>query len=372
MTRRSRKTPRSSRRLPVWYVSLLCLLSIGGCIVWSAEHGLADAAHLTPLESTQALPAYHADRPPVPAVAFTVQRDDKNTAATAVQKEMQEQDYRELTASVGNTYGNLCNAGYAVTHQDSLFYISPTGIYHESLTSGKVRHITDMDGSFLNAGSDWLYYLDQDGYICKVTTDGKTGWQLTGQAACYLVLAGDWLYYIEAEETRCLYRIRVDGTGRQRLTDCTVLQVCPYNGWLYCTGFSDLFRIRPDGTGMEELLDKRFVYLQPRGNTVYAVRGDTQYGGTMVSIDLYMLEINPISEDTARCMMVDGDTIYYRNESKVGYLFAIQTNGENNHEVDVKTMDGISLAGNWFFYKRDGSPTLCRMCRDGSGAEDLP
>lgn len=377
MARRTNMS-RRPRRLPVWLIPAVCAVFAGGCILWASQYGLTDAAPLTPLPSTQALPVYHADRPPVPAVAFTVRNsgntpDDTADVQTDIQAEEPDQDYQKMTTPLGNTYGNLSNGAFAVTHEDSLFYITATGIYRQTVSGGQIKQIAETPGSFLNAGSDWLYYLDQGGHIQKVTADGKTGWQLCDQTARTLTLAGDWLYYTEKEDTSRLFRIRVDGTGREQLTDSDVLEVCPYDGWLYCAGFSSLFRMRPDGTGAETLVDKRCVYLQPQEGLLFAVRGDTQYGGTLIRIDLSTMDTTPLSEDTARCMLVSGETVYYRNDSKSGYLFTIRTNGNNDgRELTAKAVDNLCLAGDWFFYKRDGVPTLCRMRTDGSGAEELP
>lgn len=371
MRRHSRKTPRRSQHLPVWLVPSVCVLFVAGCIVWGTQYGLSEASRPTPLPSTQALPVFHADRPDMPATGFTIQTVGKSTEATLQPDNPQIEDFTILTTPVGNAYGNLSNTGHALTELEYVYFISSTGIYRDSVSGGQIRQITETGGSYLNYGSGWLYYIDGNGYIQKVTIDGKTGWQLSDKTVSYLALAGSWLYYTESEDTHRLYRLRVDGTGREQLTDYPVLEVCPYAGWLYCTGFSDLFRIRPDGTGTEKLLDARCVYLQPRDNTLFAVRGDKQYGGTLIRIDLNTMDITPLSEDTARCMVVSGDTVFYRNDSKFGYVFAISAGGGSGHEQIAKTVDTLCLAGNWFFYKRNGSPILCRMGIDGSGAEEL-
>lgn len=372
MRHHSRKTPRRSQHLPVWFIPLLCVLFIAGCIVWSTQYGLSEASRLAPLLSTQALPIYHADRPDVPSTVFSVQAMEKNTEPPQQETNPKKQEnYSSLTAPVGNTYGNLANAGFALTEEDYIFYISPTGIYRDSVSGGQLRQITEAGGSYLNFGSGWLYYLDGDGYIQKVTIDGKTGWQLCEQTAAYLALAGNWLYYVEAEESARLYRLRVDGTGREQLTDYPILEICPYEGWLYCAGFSDFFRIRPDGTAREELLDTRCVYLQPRDDILFAVRGDKQSGGTLIRIDLSTMDITPLSEETARCMVVSGDTVYYRNDSKFGYVFATGTGGGSGRQQVARTVDNLCLASDFFYYKRDGSPTLCRMSINGSNAEEL-
>ena len=372
MRHHSRKTPRRSQHLPVWFIPLLCVLFTAGCIVWVTQYGLSEASHLAPLPSTQALPIYHADRPDVPTTVFSVQAMEKNTQNTQREDTVKKhEDYTGLTTPVGNTYGNLANTGFALSEDSYIYFISPTGIYRDPEGGGEIRQIAEAGGSYLNYGSGWLYYIDGNGYIQKVTIDGKTGWQLGEQTAAYLALAGNWLYYVEAEESSRLYRLRVDGTGREQLTDYPVLEVCPYEGWLYCTGFSDLFRIRPDGTDREDLLDTRCVYLQPRDDTLFALRGDKQSGGTLIRLDLATMDIAPLSEETARCMVVSGDTVFYRNDSKFGYVFAIGTGGGSGREQVGKAVDNLCLAGDQFYYKRDGSPTLCRMGINGSNAEEL-
>ena len=64
----------------------------------------------------------------------------------------------------------------------------------------------------------------------------------------------------------------------------------------------------------------------------------------MIRIDLNTMDIIPLSEETARCMMVSGDTVYYRNDSKFGYIFVIGTGGGSGREQVARTVD-YSLPG---------------------------
>lgn len=63
------------------------------------------------------------------------------------------------------------------------------------------------------------------GEIRKINLDGSLNIKLCDDFASNIWINGQWLYYINyrgGNEENCLYRIKKDGSSRERLTDTTI------------------------------------------------------------------------------------------------------------------------------------------------------
>ncbi len=74
---------------------------------------------------------------------------------------------------------------------------------------------------------EWIYIIDQwgpedtleDDYsLCRVNTDGSNGQRLTKRGALNFSIAGDWIYFSGYEDDKS-YRVKIDGTGEELLSD---------------------------------------------------------------------------------------------------------------------------------------------------------
>ena len=50
----------------------------------------------------------------------------------------------------------------------------------------------------------------------------------------FLSVSGDWMYYHNGSDGGCLYRIKTDGSAREKLVDATVIFACvAEDGYVY-------------------------------------------------------------------------------------------------------------------------------------------
>jgi meiotically up-regulated gene 157 (Mug157) protein len=112
-----------------------------------------------------------------------------------------------------------------------------------------------------------LYYCSKNLY--KIRTDGTGRQKLNDDRCTDINVAGDWVYYCNMNDNNKLnskflevansilqisgklFRIRTDGTGRQKLSDDWCSNIVVAGDWVYYTSMKDNlkgYRIRTDGT----------------------------------------------------------------------------------------------------------------------------
>ena len=61
---------------------------------------------------------------------------------------------------------------------------------------------------------------------------------------------GDWIHYVNGLEDNKIYKIRIDGTQKQKVCDDHAGYLNVIDDWIYYVkGFDKLYKIRTDGTG---------------------------------------------------------------------------------------------------------------------------
>ena len=103
----------------------------------------------------------------------------------------------------------------------------------------------------------------------------------------------------------------------------------------------------------------------------FGAQGDE---GKLYKIEVVMPSgLLKICDDTASCINVIGDTIYYRNDSDGGALYSIRTDGAERKKVGDGACDFVSVENGWIYFstEADGKAALYRMRADGSEKTEL-
>ncbi|MDD4664319.1 MAG: DUF5050 domain-containing protein [Caldisericia bacterium] len=124
----------------------------------------------------------------------------------------------------GNSIGNLLNGGFVAQDQDWIYYasINPQGLYKVPINGKKKQKVCDDIGSSINVLSDWIYYSNatDNSTIYKVKTDGSERQKLYDEPfSSYLNIAGDWLYFMNENKFAMLFRIRTDGSEYEAVVE---------------------------------------------------------------------------------------------------------------------------------------------------------
>ena len=137
--------------------------------------------------------------------------------------------------------------------------------------------------------------MKTDGTEMKVLFEGEGGIH-------HFLIVENWIYYENGNDHQRIYRVNIDGSGKQKVNDDYYSSSINVAGdWIYyCIvdnfGYGPIYRIKIDGTGRQQLND-----------------------------------------DKSSCINIVDDWIYYRNstDSAVGggKLYRIKTNGDDKHKI---------------------------------------
>ena len=85
----------------------------------------------------------------------------------------------------------------------------------EEIRGNSVGNIAN--GGLVARQGDWIYYRNSsDGYkLYKVKTDGSGREKINDDSSWFINVVGDWIYYVNADDGYKLYKVKTDGSGRQ-------------------------------------------------------------------------------------------------------------------------------------------------------------
>jgi len=337
----------------------------------------------------------------------------------------------------GNTSGNLANGGDYAIQGDWIYF---TVRKYERMEGGRyISSITEEWGTIYQYVSDY-YSPNEETGLYKIHVDGTRRTKINNDECYNINVVGDWIYYQGAEykewkgfekysRENGIYRIRTDGTGREKLTELngtnTGLHVV--GNWIYYIinansidyinrkygdGSAGIYRIRTNGTGKERIVSgwcrnicvvDNWIYYEHydfeqwslnriRTNGTEKIRlsdndswdssykfyvvGDYifTYGG--FGSDMFLFNTDGKEETSLKfenivfSFNVDGDWIYYGsgmtasissggqttswNYSDIG-LFKIRIDGTDKTAIDTSyryyDVVRIHVLGDWIYYR---------------------
>ena len=134
-------------------------------------------------------------------------------------------------------------------------------------TSGReIARLNDAYSHFMNVLGQYVFCWDVDtGELRRMKTDGSDNVALVETSVDYVNACGDWVYYLNTDNAHDVHRVRIDGSGNERLTHLppdvpespsfspTFIYVI--DNRVYCRAFHSelagdaLFSVALDGTG---------------------------------------------------------------------------------------------------------------------------
>ncbi|MCZ8517870.1 MULTISPECIES: DUF5050 domain-containing protein [Paenibacillus] len=154
---------------------------------------------------------------------------------------------------------------------------------HTAASTDGTRPIAESDNYNLNNGGqlavadDWMYLnpnssYDGPNYLYKMKLDGSGKTRLTDDNAGSINVVGDWVYYTVVDKSKNvhqgIYKVRTDGTERTKLSDAPAGRITVDGDWIYyvdqeltgqeqySVGFyktKGIKKIRTDGSGESTL-----------------------------------------------------------------------------------------------------------------------
>ncbi len=162
----------------------------------------------------------------------------------------------EILDGVSNVY-NL------IVTQDKMYFISGANPYSTDLNGDNFKKLSEGFCQSLNLTNNSLYYQDNASYAVAITqkTDGSGRSVIKGDLLHYSMFPiseGDYLYYGD-NNSRNIYKTKIDGTERTKLCDDKTLYVNTDGQWVYYANEMDggkLYKVNIETLQREKLCDK--------------------------------------------------------------------------------------------------------------------
>ncbi len=242
----------------------------------------------------------------------------------------------------------------------------------------------------------WVYYTDRNyGGVYRMRSDGSNKQKIADVWVQNLNIVDGWVYYTILNSSG-LNRMKTDGSAKTKVTSRHVFSVNIVDGWIYYTAQNSIERMRCDGTGTELLLEypggkfpTEFRHLTVTGGYMYYevteyINLAELHRGERMNLTTRQTEI--LREDWSD-MIVDGDWVYYTYfdfcpEIPVG-IYRFSLNGENlQHffgDTYYTSITYMNVADGWIYFEmseRDESyhgsvSCLYRIDTDGTNLMKL-
>ncbi|MCL2196186.1 MAG: DUF5050 domain-containing protein [Treponema sp.] len=232
-------------------------------------------------------------------------------------------------------------------------------------------------GNIINFGivakkGDYIYYHNamDGGKIYKMRADGTQRQKLNNNESCFINVLGEWIYYIDFSGKGNIYKMRTDGTQPQKLNDEASYSLSVVGEWVYYLTSSDeskIYKMRTDGTQRQKLnndkidepfnLTDEWIYYANRddGRKIYKIRTD----GT---------QRQKLNNDYSSYINLEGDWVYYSNVSDGRKIYRMRTDGSLRQKLNNEQSAWINVSNGWVYYiSGHGNHTIyCKMRIDGS------
>ena len=158
------------------------------------------------------------------------------------------------------------------TKNDYIYKITINGTNEQVVVNEKtVGNFTVKDG--------WIYYLGTDNYIYKRDLNGNNKSLLFDkQVLDNICVNGEYIYYLDNSSK--LYRRKTDGTGlEQQIAESISPRYNIDDNWVYYYDSKDVYRIKMDGTGKQLLYTctASFPDISIAGDYIYLHRAFDDY-----------------------------------------------------------------------------------------------
>lgn len=184
----------------------------------------------------------------------------------------------KVEETFGNTNGNILNLGMLTSKDNVIYYsegIDGGKLYAADLTANNFRKLCDDEAYFINVVGEYIYYTnssDNDS-IYKIKVDGTGRTKLTDIGFINVIVEDDYIYAIDVDDHN-IYKISVDGKIVKKINNDTALDLNVSEGYLYYSNLDDdlkIYRTTKSGFGRTKIFDESVGYINVVGDWIFYI-----------------------------------------------------------------------------------------------------
>ncbi len=281
--------------------------------------------------------------------------------------------YNAETAT-GNTTGNLNNGGLFNEYDGKIYFSNPYDEGHlyvmNSDCSNAKRLNTDTAGS-INVCGNYIYYV-KNNYsrnsiiandrvrmygVYRTDLNGKHADSLYDTLSGTSSLCGNYLYYqhYSDKDPLSFYRIKIDGSDEQKLSDIPVNPASVYNGKIYFSNPNDNNHIasyNTDSGAITTVYEANSYMVDAADNYIYYIDLSKSY--SLVRLNLSNNTIELLFEpDGGKVIRYNryGSKIFFIVEGQNAGLYRMNTNGTQIESIAAGDISSVHCTSQYTFFQ---------------------
>ena len=135
-----------------------------------------------------------------------------------------------------NSASQICMAGDRIYYRNSN---DNNCLYSMDSTGSQIRKETSHSILSYNINNSVIYYIAEDGFLYSTQQVAPI---LSDSVSCFN-FSGDWVYYGNQSDGNRLYAMSLSDGSVQKLTDCSIEQVCVAGDWIFYQSNGTIFII---------------------------------------------------------------------------------------------------------------------------------
>ncbi|MCM1045859.1 MAG: DUF5050 domain-containing protein [Candidatus Gastranaerophilales bacterium] len=290
-------------------------------------------------------------------------------AALAISIYLKERIPSNPPGTIGNTAGNLNNAGLFCEHDGTVYFSNVYdggALYAMDPSETNVRRLNTDQVRNILAGGDYLYYFRVGaagnsglGSIrsprsfnrCKL--DGSHPTALVRDVVVTGQLVGDDLYLLVAgDDHPSFYKLKTDKSDRTDLADYTINPACAVDGVIYYNGTQSnhfLYQLNTSNDNVSVVWEGNLWYPAVEGDYVYYMDVANNYRLCRYSLSQNVVEV--LTNDRVDCFNVGYGYIYYQTNGSNAQLVCMRTDGSEKQVVAMGVFTDINLTSQYAYFR---------------------
>lgn len=281
---------------------------------------------------------------------------------------------------------------YAFNRYDGKPENKNIGVYKLQLNGSKMGEKTKLYedyGECITVKEDWIYYNSlNDGFrVYKMRIDGSSRQRLSEVEGRDLTVSGDYLFYRSSSSKNVLYRVRLSDNSTTSISE-DVLVFCISGNTIYynsASSFGKLFKMDFEGRNIKEICSIEGPVLYSNNNYIYFYDTVLKYKG-LSSIPKYNLHEDAgkvykmnidgsnkkiIIPNKVSKLAIDGKYLYYEREVQgESQLQRVDIQGRSPEKL-ISNVSFISAFDGWLYYINKSDGALYRMNSEGRLTQKL-
>jgi LysM repeat protein len=224
-----------------------------------------------------------------------------------------------------------------------------------------VTQAGNTSGNITNWGiaakqGDWVYFsnITNNNKLYKMRITGESKEKLSDDNSLYINVVGEWIYYINRSDQGKIYKIRIDGTQKTRIDPNLSASVMVVVGdWIYFVTPSEqyrMYKMRTDGTEKTRIGDDATI------SNLYVQDEWVYYTFPIGTEDIYKMKVDGtqktrLTSEGASQMNIVGPYIYYVR-IKGGGIFRINQDGTGKLQYNTQFANPtyMNVTNDWIYY----------------------